>query len=102
MADVLDSATIDEALAALPGWTYEDGKLVKRAQVPADSQDALVEGVSHVADELDHHPDVTREGDAVVFRLWTHSAGGVTSKDVDLAGRIDQTLSGTGRDSGTT
>lgn len=102
MADVLDAATIDDALAALPGWSHDDGKLVKRAQVPPDSQDALVESVAHVADELDHHPDVSREGDSIVFRLWTHSAGGVTSKDVDLASRIDQTLAGTGRDSGTT
>ena len=38
----------------------------------------------------------------MVFRLWTHSAGGVTSKDVELAGRIDQALSGAGRDTGTT
>lgn len=102
MADVLDDATIDDALSALPGWTREDGKLVKTAQVPADSQDALLDSVSRVADELDHHPDVSREADTVVFRLWTHSAGGVTSKDVDLAGRIDQTLSGAGRDAGTT
>jgi len=100
MADVLDGATIDDALSALPGWTYDDGKLVKTAQVPPDSQDALVDTVSRVADEMDHHPDVSRDGDALVFRLWTHSAGGVTSKDVDLASRIDQALSGAGRDAG--
>lgn len=100
MADALDRATIDDALAALPGWTYEDDKLVKRASVPADSQAALTDTVSRVADEMDHHPDLSTEGDTVVFRLWTHSAGGVTSKDVDLAGRIDQALSGAGRDAG--
>jgi 4a-hydroxytetrahydrobiopterin dehydratase len=102
MADLLDSATIDDALSALPGWRHDDGKLVKRAQVPLDSQDALVDTVARVADELDHHPDVSRDGDTVVFRLWTHSAGGVTRKDVDLASRIDQALSGAGRDTGTT
>lgn len=102
MADVLDNATIDDALAALPGWTHEDGKLVKSVPVPVESQDALAETVAHVADAMDHHPDVSREGDLVVFRLWTHSAGGVTSKDVELAGRIDQALSGAGRDTGTT
>jgi len=102
MADLLDHADVETALAALPGWTFEDDKLVKRADVPADSQDGLLESVGQVADEIDHHPDVSREADAVVFRLWTHSAGGVTSKDVDLAARIDQTLSGSGRDAGTT
>jgi 4a-hydroxytetrahydrobiopterin dehydratase len=100
MADVLDRATIEDALAAMPGWTYEDGKLVKAARVPPDSQEALVGTVSRVADEMNHHPSVERTDDSVVFTLWTHSAGGVTSKDVDLAGRIDQALSGAGRDTG--
>ena len=98
MADLLDRADIDTALASLPGWAYEDEKLVKRAEVPTDSQDARVEAVSRVADDLNHHPDVARDGTGVTFRLWTHSAGGVTAKDVDLAARIDQQLSGAGTD----
>jgi 4a-hydroxytetrahydrobiopterin dehydratase len=100
MADLLDRDDIDAALAALPGWSFDDGKLVKRAEVPDDSQEALVQAVGAVADEMDHHPDVSREAGAVTFRLWTHSAGGVTAKDVDLAGRIDRQLSGAGTDTG--
>lgn len=100
MAQLLDRADIDTALGALPGWSFEDGKLVKRADVPDDSQDALLEAVRRVADALNHHPDVSREPGTVTFRLWTHSAGGVTAKDVDLAGRIDQQLSGAGTDTG--
>jgi len=102
MADLLDPADVETALGALPGWTFEDDALVKRADVPADSQDGLLESVAQVADQVDHHPDVSRDADVVVFRLRTHSAGGVTSKDVDLAARIDRTLSGAGRDAGTT
>lgn len=102
MAELLDHADVEAALEALPGWRLEDEKLVKTAQVPADSQDGLVERIGHVADEMDHHPDVRRTADQVEFQLWTHSAGGVTRKDVDLAARIDQTLAGVGRDTGTT
>jgi 4a-hydroxytetrahydrobiopterin dehydratase len=98
MPDVLDQDAIDTALSALPGWTYDGEALVKRADVPDDSQDALERTVGAVADALDHHPLVTREPGAVTFRLWTHSAGGVTAKDVDLAARIDQVLSGVGPD----
>lgn len=98
MAELLGRGDIDTALAALPGWSYEDDKLVKTVQVPADSQEALVEAVGRVADELNHHPEVTREPDAMTFRVWTHSAGGVTAKDVDLAARIDRKLSGAGTD----
>jgi 4a-hydroxytetrahydrobiopterin dehydratase len=100
MAELLSPADVETALAALPGWTSEDDKLVRRADVPADSQDGLVEAVMKVADEVNHHPDVSRVGDSVTFRLWTHSAGGVTAKDVDLAARIDAQLSGAGTDTG--
>jgi 4a-hydroxytetrahydrobiopterin dehydratase len=94
MPEVLDQDAIDTALGALPGWSYDGEALVKRAVVPDDSQDALERTVGAVAEELDHHPAVTREPDALTFRLWTHSAGGVTAKDVDLATRIDQVLAG--------
>lgn len=101
MADLLPRDEIDTALGALPGWTFEDDKLVKRSQVPVGSQDGLLEAVGQDADAMNHHPDVSRDGDTVTFRLWTHSAGGVTAKDVDLASRIDRTLSGAGSDTGT-
>lgn len=100
MAELLDHDEIETALAALPGWSYDGEALVRRVEVPADTQDALAESVGAVADEMDHHPSVTRDGDAMTFRLWTHSDDGVTAKDVELAARLDQTLSGSGWDSG--
>ena len=101
MAELLSRDDVDTALAALAGWSFEDDKLVKRAQVPSDSQEGLVEAVSRVADAIDHHPVVSRDSESLTFRLWTHSAGGVTAKDVDLAARIDRELSGAGSDQGT-
>ncbi|MGI8901214.1 MAG: 4a-hydroxytetrahydrobiopterin dehydratase [Nocardioides sp.] len=101
MADLLARTDIDTALESLAGWSHDGKALVRRAEVPGDSQDALVEAVATVADAMDHHPELEREADAVTFRLWTHSAGGVTAKDIELAARIDQTLSGSGSDQGT-
>ena len=100
MADVLDRDDIDAALQSLPGWTYDGEALSKRVSVPADSQEALEGSVSSVADELDHHPLISRDDDSQLFRLWTHSENGVTRKDVELANRIDGVLSGSGKDSG--
>ena len=100
MADLLDRADIDTALASLPGWSYDGEALVKSVGVPAEGRDALVEAVAAVSDELDHHPDTSADDHVLRFRLWTHSDGGVTSKDVELAARIDQVLSGAGWDSG--
>ncbi|HEX6919139.1 MAG TPA: 4a-hydroxytetrahydrobiopterin dehydratase [Actinomycetes bacterium] len=94
MPELLDQASIDTALASLPGWSYDDNKLVKRVPVPSDSHDQLEKAVAEVADEMNHHPEVERGPDELRFQLWTHSAGGVTQKDVELAARIDQTLSG--------
>ena len=100
MADLLDRAQIDAALESLPGWTYDGEALTRRADVPADSQAAMVDAVASAAEEMNHHPDVSRETDGVTFRLWTHSEDGVTAKDVELAARIDRVLSGAGTDSG--
>jgi 4a-hydroxytetrahydrobiopterin dehydratase len=98
MAELLDQDRIDGALASLPGWRYDDNKLVKRVPVADGSQDQLEKAVMEVADELNHHPEVERGPGELRFQLWTHSAGGVTQKDVELAARIDDTLSRSPRD----
>jgi|SRR3954469_1063492 4a-hydroxytetrahydrobiopterin dehydratase len=94
MAELMDQREIDDALASLPGWVYDDNKLVRTVPVSPDSQDNLERAVMTVADELNHHPEVERGDEEMRFQLWTHSAGGVTSKDLELAARIDQTLTG--------
>ncbi len=94
MAQVLSDQEITDALAALPGWEHRDGRLVREVPVESDSDDNLERAVMQVADELDHHPQIERGDGSLRFVLWTHSAGGVTGKDVELAARIDQTLSG--------
>ena len=90
----MDRKEIEDALVALPGWDYDGTKLVRRVPVAADAQDNLESAVMKVADELDHHPVIERSDDEMRFDVWSHSAGGVTAKDLELAARIDQTLSG--------
>jgi 4a-hydroxytetrahydrobiopterin dehydratase len=94
MAELLDQQEIDDALESLPGWTYGDNKLVRTVPVEPASEDNLERAVQTVADELNHHPEIQRKDGELQFQLWTHSAGGVTAKDVELAARIDQTLTG--------
>ena len=100
MPELLDRDEIETALEALPEWRYDGDALVRTVSVPADSHDALEESVMSVVAELNHQPQVRRDDDEVTFRLWTHTAGGVTAKDVELAARIDQVLSGAGTDQG--
>jgi 4a-hydroxytetrahydrobiopterin dehydratase len=94
MPELLTDEAITTALLALPGWGRAGNRLVREVKVPTDSQDSLERSIAEVADALDHHPDLRREGDTVHLELWTHSAGGITSKDVELAARIDRVLSG--------
>ena len=75
------------ALRELPGWRCDGARLMTTLR-PRDLW-ALLERVVDVEDELDHHTEVTLEGGAVTFTLWTHVRDAVTAADVELAQRID-------------
>jgi 4a-hydroxytetrahydrobiopterin dehydratase len=98
MAQRLDDDAITTALASLAGWERVADTLVKEVEVDDDAADNLEGAVAKAADELNHHPQVDRSSGVTRFTLWTHSDGGVTDKDVELAARIDQVLSGTVQD----
>jgi 4a-hydroxytetrahydrobiopterin dehydratase len=90
MADVLNPDALHHELDRLAGW---DGTVegLEKTFTFADfaGSVAFVNRVAAVADELDHHPDVTISWNKVTLRLVSHSAGGVTQSDVELARRID-------------
>jgi 4a-hydroxytetrahydrobiopterin dehydratase len=90
MATLLDDQLVADALTNLPDWSGDVQRISRRVQV--DDPDALVEAVAELADTLNHHPKVEREGDELGFVLWTHSEGGVTELDIALASRIDDLI----------
>jgi 4a-hydroxytetrahydrobiopterin dehydratase len=90
----LSADEVRTALDSLPGWKGGVEHLYRDVDVPSHSQDELESAVMSVANELNHHPEVERREDGMRFVLWSHDAGGVTSRDVELAARIDQVLSG--------
>jgi 4a-hydroxytetrahydrobiopterin dehydratase len=51
----------------------------------------LVNAIGFVAEAADHHPDLAVSWGKVQVKLWTHSAGGVTASDMELARVIEQT-----------
>jgi len=86
---VLDADQIDAALAGLD-WYREGDELVKVAKRGNFAGSlAFVNAVGALAEAADHHPDIAIAWDTVTLRLTTHSAGGLTQKDVDLASEID-------------
>ena len=91
MPDVLDPAAVDEALAERAiAWRREGSELVKvlRRRGFAGAL-AFVNQVGALAEAADHHPDIDIRWDTVTLRLSTHSAGGLTERDLSLAAQID-------------
>ena len=95
MADLLSEDEIRTALAPLAGWSYDGEAIVREVPVEDASRDNLERAVMSAADEMNHHPVLEQSPGRMRLRIWTHSAGGVTAKDVELAARLDQVLSGT-------
>jgi 4a-hydroxytetrahydrobiopterin dehydratase len=90
VTELLSDGDIAAALAELPGWSGDTSALRRSVTAP-DFPTAIriVDEVAVVAEELDHHPDIDIRWTRLAFALSTHSAGGVTAKDVELARWID-------------
>lgn len=87
----LSDIDIQRELGRLPGWSRRGDVLVKpfthatfRAAID------FVNRVAQLAEAADHHPDLDIRYTKVVCTLSTHSAGGITAKDLALAGEIER------------
>jgi 4a-hydroxytetrahydrobiopterin dehydratase len=90
MAALLDDERLNGWLAQHGDWTREGDAIarsVQSATFPAAID--LVRRVAEAAEEADHHPDMDIRWRTVRFVLSTHSEGGLTQKDLDLAEQID-------------
>ena len=92
MASTLSDSEIREQLAGVPRW--------QRADVPSITRDltfddfaaamAFVNRVAEAAEAANHHPDILVHGwNKVRLELSTHSEGGITQADIDMARTLD-------------
>ena len=90
MPPLLPHEEIEERLSRLGGWRQE-GHCILRDFLFGSFKDAMafVNRVAEVAEEIDHHPDITINYTRVTLSITTHSEGGLTRRDFRLAGRID-------------
>lgn len=88
--DTLDATTIRTALADLDGWEL-DGDAIRRELTFDGFRDAIdfIVRIADLADEANHHPELTNVYNRVEVVLTSHDAGGVTQRDLDLAAAID-------------
>ena len=89
--DLLTDSDVSAALDDLEDWTGDTGGIRRTVSCPSFGDAIrLVNAVADAAEELDHHPDIDVRYKDVTFALSTHSAGGVTAYDVEMAKRIDR------------
>lgn len=90
---LLSHEALTTALAPLPEWQHNAGWLVRTWKTDGwRSSILIVNAISFLAEAADHHPDVELHWGSVVVRLQTHTAGGVTAKDIALATEIEQLI----------
>ena len=84
-------AQIAERLGSLPGWYLEDG-LIRRVYKTDGWPTTLmlVNAIGYLSEAAYHHPDLTVTWGRVTVKLSTHSAGGITDKDFELARKIEE------------
>lgn len=87
------SPLAERIAASLPRWRADEARVVARWSFP-DFSAALAAAVrvGMLAERADHHPDLELGWGYLVVSLTTHSAGGVTDKDLDLACAIQDLL----------
>jgi 4a-hydroxytetrahydrobiopterin dehydratase len=86
----LSDIDIQRELGRLPGWSRRGDALVKTYQFPTFRAGIdFVNRVARAADAADHHPDLDIRYTKIVCTLSTHSAGGITAKDLALASQIE-------------
>lgn len=87
--ELLSEDEIASRLGSVPGWARE-GSSIATTVTRKDFRDAMlfVGAVAYLAEKADHHPDILIEWNKVTLTLSTHSAGGLTGSDFDLAAKI--------------
>jgi 4a-hydroxytetrahydrobiopterin dehydratase len=87
----LSNEAIQQGLAKMPGWSYQGKDLHKKFTFKSFLPGIeFVNKIAQAAESAGHHPDITINYNVVGISLSTHSEGGVTLKDFDLASKIDQ------------
>ena len=77
-------------LDSTDGWSRTGDEIQKTYQLESfPAALVFVNTVGHLAEAADHHPDILVQYRKVTLTLSTHSAGGLTDKDFDLATQID-------------
>jgi len=91
MSTVLSEADIQQALQKLPGWK-KNGNAIERVFQFSNFVEAMqfVNQIAEAAEAINHHPDMHISYSKVTLVLVSHDSGGVTQRDIRMAGKINE------------
>jgi 4a-hydroxytetrahydrobiopterin dehydratase len=90
MTQKLDESRIAKELARLKSWTRHGDEITKTFSFKNFYETmSFVNAVAHIANTLDHHPDMEVGYNKLKIRFSTHSVGGLSENDFVAAGKID-------------
>jgi len=90
MPKKLNESEIAVKLKSVPAWERHEQKLIRNYKFSGFiAAMAFVNHVADLAEKMDHHPDILIQYNKVRLTNSTHSAGGLTDLDFDLAKKID-------------
>jgi 4a-hydroxytetrahydrobiopterin dehydratase len=88
---VLNDDEVTKRLEGLDGWERQGDAIVKEYKCNDFAGSVkFVDALTPAAEEMNHHPDLKISWDTVTVSLSTHSEGGLTENDFELAGTIDR------------
>jgi 4a-hydroxytetrahydrobiopterin dehydratase len=91
MSKTLTDAELQTALSSLPDWT-KHGIVIERKYEFKDFVEAMkfVNKIADAAEAAGHHPDIRIVYNKVTLQLTSHDSGGVTHRDIKMAGKINE------------
>ena len=87
----LTAAELQPLLAEVDGWRAPEGHHLEKEYALRDFAEALalVNRIGAIAEEQDHHPDLTLAWGKVGVKIWTHTIDGLTESDFVFAAKCD-------------
>jgi 4a-hydroxytetrahydrobiopterin dehydratase len=87
--ELLTEDEISARLGGVPGWVRQGSNITTTVTLSDFGEAMLFTGaVAYLAEQASHHPDILIQWNKVTLTLSTHSAGGLTAADFDLAAKI--------------
>jgi 4a-hydroxytetrahydrobiopterin dehydratase len=87
---LLSDEEVEGRLADVSGWE-RDGDAIRKSFKRGDFKGSVdfINEVTPIAEDMNHHPDLEVSWDTVTVTITTHSEGGLTENDFELASKID-------------